>query len=130
MSAGRVLLALSGWIALAATALTAGGAVRIVLTVAFLVLGPGAALTGLRRRLTPQVEPDAGEDRILTVVISLCLATLVSEAFYLGHCYTTVRAMSVLAGITTLAALCPGRRARGARGTRGARPAARAGAAE
>lgn len=111
MRAGRILLAASGWIALAATLLPAASGERIAPTVAFLFLGPGAALTGLRRRLSPSVAPDAGEDRMLTVVLSVCLAVLVSEGMYLGHFYTTPRAMCVLAGLTTVAALCPGRRA-------------------
>ena len=110
MSAGRILLALCGWAALAATLLPAAGAARIAITLAFLLLGPGAALMGLRRRLTPRIEPDKGEDRILTVVLSVCLATLVSEGLYLGHLYTTYRAVGLLAAITTIAALCPGRR--------------------
>lgn len=111
MSPGRALLAVSGWIALAATLLPAAGAARIVVTLAFLLLGPGAALVGLRRRLSAGVAPDAGEDRTLAVVLSVCLATLVSEGLYLGHLYSTPRAMSLLAGITTVAAVWPGRRA-------------------
>lgn len=114
MSPGRVLLALSGWIALAATALPAASIERIVPTAAFLLLAPGAAVVGLRRR-RPGAEPaDRLGDWMLIVVVSLGLAVIVSEAYYLGHAFSTVRAFGTLAALTTLAALAPGRRRPGA----------------
>ena len=114
MSACRVLLALSGWIALAATALPAASIERIVPTMAFLLLAPGGAVVGLRRRRHGGEPADRLGDWTLTVVVSLGLAVLVSEAYYLGHAFGTVRALGTLAALTTLAALAPGRRRAGA----------------
>jgi hypothetical protein len=114
VSAGRLLLALSGWIALAATALPAGSIERIAPTVSFLLLAPGAALVGLRRRRHRAEPADRLGDWTLIVVLSLGLAVIVSEAYYLGHAFGTVRALGTLAALTTLAALAPGRRRPGA----------------
>lgn len=112
LTPGRALLALSGWIALAATLLPAASPERIAPTVVFLVFGPGAACVGLRRRLDSDTRSNAGsgrlEDFTLTFVVSLGLAAIVSEAFYLGHAFTTPRAMAALAAVTTVAALIPG----------------------
>lgn len=105
----RILLAVSGWIAFAATLLPAASPERILPTAAFLVLGPGAACVGLRHRLDQGTAADGLEDFTLTFVVSLGLGALVSEALYLGHAFTTPRAMAVLAVITTVAALIPGR---------------------
>lgn len=108
----RLLLAASGWLALAATLLPAASAGRIAATVAFLVVAPGAAAVGaVRRRARAQARSDRLEDLVITVVVSLGLATLVSEALFLAHAFTLARAMIVLAGLTSAAALIPARRA-------------------
>lgn len=112
-SAPRLVLMASGWLALAATLLPAASAERIVPTVAFLVLGPGAAaVDAVHRRARAQVRGDRLEDLVIAVVVSLGLATLVSEGFFLAHSFTLSRAMIVLAGLTSAAALVPDRRAR------------------
>lgn len=115
MTPGRLILLVSGWLALAATLLPAASFERIVPTVAFLVLAPGAALVGMQRRLgrwkrgrqTEPGERDRLESTVLAVVLSLSLATLVSEGFFIGHAFTLTRAMAALAGITSVAALFP-----------------------
>jgi len=108
MPPGRYMLAATGWLALAATFFPAASLERIVPTVAFLVLAPGAALVGMQRRLSRGAEQrDLLENAVLTVVASLSIATLVSEGFFLGHAFTMLRAMAVLAGITSIAALLP-----------------------
>jgi hypothetical protein len=109
----RLLLAASGWLALACTLFPAGSVERIVPTVAFLALGPGAACLGALRRLTGGSAPsdDRLEEWVIAVVVSLSLATLVSEALFLAHGFTLPRAMLVLAGLTSAAALAPGRSA-------------------
>jgi hypothetical protein len=108
----RLLLAASGWAALAATLLPAASAERIVPTVAFLALAPGAAAVGAVRRLArARVRDDRLENLVVTVAVSLSLATLVSEGLLFAHGFTLSRAMIVLAGLTSAAALVPGRRA-------------------
>ena len=97
-------LAVSGWIALAATALPAADPLRVLLLTVFLVLCPGGAavrLVGLRRERAP-VRPAAA---VLTVALSLSLDTVVAEGFYLSRSYTTVGALATLAALTTLMAL-------------------------
>lgn len=109
LTPGRILLAVSGWIALAATFLPAASPERILPTVAFLVFGPGTACVGLRRRLDRGAPADGLGDFTLTFVVSLALGALVSEALYLGHAFTTPRAVGALAAVTTVATLIPGR---------------------
>jgi hypothetical protein len=110
MSPLRILIAVSGWIAMAATLLPAASVERIVPTVAFLVLAPGAAFVGLRSRIDHSSTPDALEDFTLTIVVSLGLGALVSEALYLSHAFTLPRALIALAALTSAGALIPGRR--------------------
>ncbi|WP_329562911.1 family 16 glycosylhydrolase [Kitasatospora sp. NBC_01266] len=111
----RIALALSGWIALLATALPAAGPLRTVLTAAFVLVCPGAAV--LRPALSPRAADAGGrtaldllEDLVLTPAVSLALAVLVAQAFLLNHAFTVPRALGVLAVVTTVAALWPGRR--------------------
>jgi hypothetical protein len=113
MSPRRIVIAVSGWIAMAATLLPAASPERIVPTVAFLVLAPGAAFVGLRHRIDRASAPDALEDFTLTFVVSLGLGALVSEALYLSHTFTLSRALVALAALTTAGALIPGRRRAG-----------------
>ena len=111
MTNRRYLLASSGWLALVCTLLPAASVERIVPTVAFLALAPGAALVGLRRRLRRDekaaVRPLSLEDGVFAVAASLSLAVLVSEGLFVGHAFSMARAMIALAGVTTLAALTP-----------------------
>lgn len=116
MTPGRIVLLAAGWLALAATYLPAASIERVVPTVAFLALAPGAALVGMQRRLSRKrtttgqdPERDRLESAVLAVVLSLSLATLVSEGFFLGHAFTLPRALATLAAVTSVAALVPAR---------------------
>jgi hypothetical protein len=101
--------ALSGWLGFAATLLPPASPERIIPTLVFLAFGPGAACVGLYHRVDG-ARGDALEDLAFTVMLSLGTAALVSEAMYLAHVFTLDRAFAALAALTTLAALCPGRR--------------------
>ncbi len=100
-------LALSGWLALAATALPAATPLRVLVTAGFLVLGPGGAAVRLSRatahgRQTHSRRTGALEAAVLTVALSLVLDTLVAEGFYLVRGFSTGRELAVLAALTTL----------------------------
>jgi hypothetical protein len=123
MTSRRYLLAASGWLALACTLLPPASLERILPTLAFLAIAPGAALVGLRRRLNRSSaaggeaalldnavsENAVLENAVLAVVVSLSAAVLVSEGLFVGHAFTMPRAMLALASLTTVAALAPGR---------------------
>lgn len=100
-------LAVSGWVALAATALPAANPLRVLLVTAFLLVCPGAAAVRLaaadrdRRRRGQELL----ESWVLTVALSLSIGALVAEGFFLSRSFTTVRAIAVLAALTTLMAL-------------------------
>jgi hypothetical protein len=116
MTKARYLVAGSGWLALACTLLPPASLERILPTIAFLALAPGAAFVGLRRRLrrsgsdaaTREAALDL-EDAVLAVVTSLSAAVLVSEGLFVAHAFTMPRAMLALAALTSVAALIPGR---------------------
>jgi uncharacterized membrane protein len=101
--------AAGGWIALAALALPAASVPRIVIGVAFVACGPGAAVVGLARALLRRRgrRLDGWEAAMLVVVVSVSLCALVAEAFYLTHSFTTPRCTIVLAVLTSIAALWP-----------------------
>jgi hypothetical protein len=105
----RIALALSGWIALAATRLPAASPARVTIAALFLLTCPGLALVripaAVRARCGHALEPL--ETAVLTVALSLAAGALVSEAFYLADAFTPARAGTVLALLTTIAALCP-----------------------
>ncbi|MFC1438725.1 glycoside hydrolase family 16 protein [Streptacidiphilus sp. N1-10] len=103
----EVLLAGSGWIALASTLLPAANPLRVLLVTAFLVVCPGAAAVrwaapapDSRRRASTVLETGC-----LAVAVSLAIAALVAEAFFLGHAFTATRVVATLAGLTTLLVL-------------------------
>ena len=101
-----VVLAVSGWIALAATTLPGASPVRIIATLGFVVFCPGAAL--MRIVTATMRDRDRYEPLLaaaLTVAASLAVATLTSEAFFLSGTYTMVRCVIVLAALTSLATL-------------------------
>ncbi|MFF6875914.1 NAD(P)-binding domain-containing protein [Streptomyces sp. NPDC012474] len=118
----RIALALSGWLALAATlTLPDGGVPRTAVVCVFLLLCPGFAATRWARP-TPWHErgwPYVVETAFLAVLLSLCLAVLAVEPFYLSETFTTTRAIITLAAMTSLLALLPtpGSRRPGARPT-------------
>ena len=104
------VLAVSGWVALAATALPAAAPLRVLAVTGFLLICPGAAAARLAARLDTragqQVRPvPVLAGAVLTVALSLTVATLVAEVFYLTRSFSTVRAMAALAALTTLLAL-------------------------
>ena len=105
----RIALALSGWIALAATRLPAGSTPRVAIAALFLLACPGLALVripaAVRARHGRAMEPL--ETAVLAVALSLAAGALVSEAFYLTDSFTLARAGAVLALLTSLAALTP-----------------------
>ncbi|MGW0610766.1 NAD(P)-binding domain-containing protein [Streptomyces sp. NPDC002788] len=118
----RIGLALSGWIALAATSTLAdAGVPRLLIVCAFLLLCPGIAATRWARP-TPWHDrgwPLVVETAFLSLALSLCLALLAVEPFYLSDSFTTARVIGTLAAITSLLALLPtpGSRRPGARRT-------------
>ncbi|MEV3967575.1 hypothetical protein AB0K68_05465 [Streptomyces sp. NPDC050698] len=118
----RIALALSGWLALAATlALPDAGVPRLLIICSFLLLCPGFAATRWAR---PTPWHDRGwpffvETALLAVALSLCLGVLAVEPFYLTESFTTTRVIVALAVMTSLLALLPtpGTRRPGARPT-------------
>ena len=119
MKPSTVLLAASGWIALAATALPALSPVRVALTLLFLALCPGVAVLRVGAASRPgHTVPHAKGPyakkpyeplpaAALTVAASLALATLVSEAFFLAGAFTMPRCVMALAVLTAVLALLP-----------------------
>ncbi|MFF5570431.1 NAD(P)-binding domain-containing protein [Streptomyces luteogriseus] len=106
----RIALALSGWLALAATlTLTDAGVWRTLVVCVFLLLCPGFAATRWARP-TPWHERDwplVVETAFLAVLLSLCLVVLAVEPFYLSGTFTTTRVIITLAAMTSLLALLP-----------------------
>ncbi|MFI6296400.1 hypothetical protein ACIBEJ_32745 [Nonomuraea sp. NPDC050790] len=102
-----VLLGLSGWVAVLVGHLAAGSAVRVVVTIVFLVLCPGAAVLGLVRPLLGRRDHtgDAMESAALAFAISVGLGMLVSEAYFLTGTFTMDRALITLAAATSAVSL-------------------------
>ena len=88
-----VLLAVSGWLVLGITAVGGLQTIRPFAVFTFTLIGPGAALV----RLLPLTE--RLERAVLTVAVSLSLATLAAEAAYIGH---VLQPAVVLAGLATV----------------------------
>ncbi|MEV0094712.1 hypothetical protein [Streptomyces sp. NPDC050738] len=102
----RVAMAVSGWLALAATAAPAGSPVRWIPVLLFVVFGPGFAL------LFPQpgqLRPAARLEALaLTAPVSLSLAALVSTCLFLVKGFSGTSFLVWLAAFTSVAALLPG----------------------
>ncbi|WP_455358956.1 hypothetical protein [Streptomyces sp. SYSU K21746] len=102
----RAALALSGWPALAATALPGGTPMRWLPVLLFVTFGPGLAL------LLPQpdrLRPGARLEALaLAAPISLSLATLVATSLFLVEGFSAEAFLISLAAFTTLAAALPG----------------------
>jgi hypothetical protein len=114
----RVLLALSGWLALAATVLPDGSPVRVALVLGFVLVCPGVAAVRLAQAVLRRVgarSMDGLEAVVVAVATSLALGALVSEAFFLAQSYTSTRVLTVLAVFTTVAAVVPVARRHGDR---------------
>ncbi|MDF5757253.1 DUF1616 domain-containing protein [Spongiactinospora sp. TRM90649] len=102
-----VLLATTGWLALAATGLAPESPVRVTATLLFLLLCPGAAVLALVRPLLGPRDHsgDAMESAALTFAISVALGMLVTAGYYMTGTFTMQRAVITLASITSAGAL-------------------------
>ncbi|MER8182021.1 glycoside hydrolase family 16 protein [Kitasatospora sp. NPDC094015] len=109
----RLLLGLSGWLALLTLALPAADPVRTAVAGAFVLLCPGAAAT-LPAPGRPRATgwPERLTTALLTVALSAAFATVTAVALFLAHAFTPGRALAVLALLTSLLVLLPGRRGR------------------
>jgi hypothetical protein len=110
MTVVRWGLALSGWVAVAATALPAAHPVRVLAATLFLVACPGfaavrAAAPRTRGRSARTWMPEA----LQGVALSLTLATLVAVTLFLAGAFTARTALTALAVLTSILALLPGR---------------------
>ncbi|MBO4253473.1 hypothetical protein [Streptomyces griseorubiginosus] len=105
----RCGLALSGWLAVAASGLPAGSVLRALVVTLFLLVCPGLAASRWAR---PPAGRETGrtpmlETAVLSLVVSLALAVVVVVPFYLGGVFTTLRALATLAFVTSALALLP-----------------------
>ncbi|WP_433243033.1 hypothetical protein ACQPYK_39135 [Streptosporangium sp. CA-135522] len=101
------LLAASGWLTPLVTQVANPGPLRIAVSVGFLLLCPGAAVLALVRPLLGRRDHagDALESLALTLVLSVSIGVIVSEAFFLSGRFTMSAAVTALAAITSVAAL-------------------------
>lgn len=101
----RAALALSGWPALAATALPDGWPVRWIPVLLFVTFGPGCALLlPLPRVLGPAARI---EMVALAAPLSLSLATLAATALFLVEGFSATVFLASLAAFCTVAAPLP-----------------------
>ncbi|MEU0300028.1 hypothetical protein ABZ252_11245 [Streptomyces sp. NPDC006175] len=102
----RAALALSGWVALAATALPGGSPLRWAPVLLFVCLGPGLAL--LYPRPGP-VGPGARlETAALAAPLGLSVAVVAATALFLVEGFSGTAFLVSLAAFNTLAAALPG----------------------
>jgi uncharacterized membrane protein len=94
-----VTLAVSGWVALAATWLPAGSGVRSVAVAIFLLSCPGTALV---RRFWPG--KDRLERAVLAVALSIAVSVLVTEAQTFAGLWQPRWSIAILALLTTVLA--------------------------
>ncbi|MFI7443306.1 hypothetical protein [Nonomuraea indica] len=102
-----LLLAASGWLAVLVTQAAPGSALRVVTTIVFLLVCPGAAVIGLVRPLLGRRDHtgDAMESGALALAISIGLGMIVSELYFLTATFTMSRTLITLAALTSAAAL-------------------------
>ncbi|GGW96629.1 hypothetical protein [Streptomyces lomondensis] len=103
-------VAVSGWVAVAATALPEGAPLRVATMSAFLLIGPGLAATLLLTRRPSDAEAGRRsrlEFTVLTVALSIAFSTLVAEALFLTKASTPTRALLILAVLSSVLALAP-----------------------
>ncbi|MFJ8310656.1 MULTISPECIES: hypothetical protein [unclassified Streptomyces] len=102
----RATVALSGWLALAATALPAATPARWIPVLLFVALGPGFAL------LYPQpdtLRPGARLEALaLAAPLSLSFGALVSTCLFLVHGFSGTAFLICLAAFSTVACAFPG----------------------
>jgi len=106
----RWCVALSGWVALVATALPEGSPVRVGATVAFLLVCPGLAATLRGTGHGPRREDGRTAllaQAVLAGAVSIALSALVAEALFLIGLFSPVRALLALAALTTAMVLVP-----------------------
>nr|WSZ96351.1 hypothetical protein OH820_12395 [Streptomyces sp. NBC_00857] len=103
----RAALALSGWPALAATALPDGWPLRWIPVLLFVTFGPGCALL-LPLPRTPRLGPAARIEVVaLAAPLSLSLATLAATALFLVEGFSATVFLASLAAFCTVAAPLP-----------------------
>lgn len=99
-------MALSGWVALAATTLPGGSPLRWIPVLVFVCLGPGFAL------LYPQsgtLRPAARlETPALAAPLGVSLAVLTATSLFLAEAFSATAFLVALAAFTTVAAALPG----------------------
>lgn len=111
----RWSVGLSGWVALAATALPDASPVRVATTVIFLLVCPGLAATLLvnGHAFTPRAgRTGLLESVVLTAAVSVAVSALVAEILFVGEVFTPTRALLILAILTTALVLASGIRLR------------------
>lgn len=102
----RVLVALSGWLALAATAVPGPSPLRWIPVLLFILFGPGCAA------LYPQPGGLASGARLeaiaLAAPVSLSLGVLTATSLFLVQGFSMTAFLVSLAGFTTITAALPG----------------------
>lgn len=102
----RLLVAASGWLALAATAVPGPSPLRWIPVLLFVLFGPGCAA------LYPQPGPPATGARLeavsLAAPISLSLGVLTATSLFLVKGFSMTVFLVSLAGFTTVVAALPG----------------------
>ncbi|MGW6739652.1 hypothetical protein ACWGDX_02710 [Streptomyces sp. NPDC055025] len=104
----RAALALSGWVALAVTALPGGSPLRWLPVLLFVAFGPGCALL-LPRPPAEYTRPGGAllETVALAAPLSLSLATLTATALFLLESYSVTFFLAPLAAFCTVVAPLP-----------------------
>ncbi|WP_406007359.1 DUF1616 domain-containing protein [Streptomyces sp. NBC_00637] len=103
---GRVLVAASGWVALAATAVPGPSPLRWIPVLLFVLSGPGcAALYPQSGRLASGARLEAVA---LAAPISLSLGVLTATSLFLVEAFSLTAFLVALACFTTLTAALPG----------------------
>jgi hypothetical protein len=102
----RTALALTGWVALAATALPAGSPLRWAPVLLFVCFGPGLAL------LYPRTGPPGPGGRLeaaaLAAPLGLSVAVIAATSLFLVEDFSGTAFLVSLAAFTTLASALPG----------------------
>jgi len=95
-------VAVYGWLVVAISAVSAPVPLRAFAVFSFVLVGPGIPIVGLVRHREPL------EHLVLSVMVSMSLATLLAEGMALLGWWSTVGGLAMLAGATTIAAVLQG----------------------